>query len=424
MQSNATSQNCARAEKPLRKGSDDEEDDDMSKWLLRRRKTSATTLPILLNPQILEFIGSLPCKRRFWSAHPAGDDQGTWENEILGTWNRLGQDFADVEDDRFVEKFRMSKSTFLSMYDLVQESIECQTTHLRSTIPGKKRLAIFLQWMAHAEEFQQLAKEYRIGTSTVHGIVHQCASAFRILAPRFITFPEGEHKVAEIISGFKALCNLPGCGGAVDGTFMRILKPITYGDAYYCYKGYPSILLLLCVDSTGFITYSNCGRAGSAGDAAVFNSSMLKENLESRHWLPGRGCEVNGVPLQPYIVADAAFALSPHVMKCYAGAPGEMTDLMHDFNYCVIRTRRVVENAIGRLKSRWTVLTHNFIRDPAFAADVATIACMFHNICERPSCLGENNNIGHCHANPPPAPLVPAIEMRNRLSEYVHARMH
>ena len=87
-------------------------------------------------------------------------------------------------------------------------------------ISGKKRLAIFLQWMAHAEEFQQLAKEYRIDTSTVHSIVQACVSTFRQLAPKFIVFPQDQLNVADVVSGFKSLCHLPGCAGAIDGTFM------------------------------------------------------------------------------------------------------------------------------------------------------------------------------------------------------------
>eukprot|EP00117_Sycon_ciliatum_P050540 scpid58264/ scgid35663/ len=205
---------------------------------------------------------------------------------------------------------------------------------------------------------------------------------------------------------------------------MRILKPVTCGDAYYCYKGYASVLVLLCVDSSGFITHSNVGHGGYAGDATVFNTSLLKERIESRNWLPGVGCNVNGVPVQPYLVADAAFAPSPHLMKCYSEAPAQQTQQIQDFNYCIIRTRRVVENAIDRLKERWTVLCHNYIRDPNLAADVATVACVLHNICERPSCL-ERDGVPPAHAAVRQAAgVMPAGQLRTLLTQFVHDRMH
>ena len=65
------------------------------------------------------------------SAHADGDDDGVWEKEIMGTWSRLGQDFQGVEDERFIEKFRVTKCTFLAVHDLVKDTIDCQTTHLR-----------------------------------------------------------------------------------------------------------------------------------------------------------------------------------------------------------------------------------------------------------------------------------------------------
>eukprot|EP00117_Sycon_ciliatum_P000141 scpid100386/ scgid6326/ len=104
------------------------------KFVLRKRKRvtiSSLLLPVMLNPGFLGFVGSLPRKRRFWSAHADGDDDGVWEKEILGIWSRLGQDFQGVEDERFIEKFRVTKCTFLAVHDLVKDTIDCQTTHLR-----------------------------------------------------------------------------------------------------------------------------------------------------------------------------------------------------------------------------------------------------------------------------------------------------
>ena len=81
--------------------SDEDEAEESVKFVLRKRKrvtTSSLLLPVMLNPGFLGFVGSLPRKRRFWSAHADGDDDGVWEKEILGTWSRLGQDFQGVED--------------------------------------------------------------------------------------------------------------------------------------------------------------------------------------------------------------------------------------------------------------------------------------------------------------------------------------
>ena len=130
---------------------------------------------------------------------------------------------------------------------------------------------------------------------------------------------------------------------------MKIHKPHQYGDAYYCYKGYPAIVLLLCVDALGIITYINAGRSGKMGDAFTWNTSSLLHEIDAGRLLPGTAAvSVGNHQIRPFIVADSAFGLAAFGMKCYAGDDHNAQD--SDFDYCVIQTRRVVENAIGRLK--------------------------------------------------------------------------
>ena len=54
--------------------------------------------------------------------------------------------------------------------------------------------------------------------------------------------------------------------------------------------------------------------------------------------------------MKPFLVADAAFPLDSTCMKCYDDT-GPMSSYKHSFNYSLIRTRRVVEQAFDRLKA-------------------------------------------------------------------------
>eukprot|EP00117_Sycon_ciliatum_P039381 scpid74873/ scgid29119/ len=78
------------------------------------------------------------------------------------------------------------------------------------------------------------------------------------------------------------------------------------------------------------------------------------------------------------------------MMRCYTNPAQQQTEKQKKFNYCLIRTRRVVENALGRLKARWRILVKNYIRDAEFPAQVSVAACVLHNIGERSSCQFEN----------------------------------
>ena len=135
---------------------------------------------------------------------------------------------------------------------------------------------------------------------------------------------------------------------------------------------------------------------------------------------------VLGKRVRPFLVADSAFALNPTLMKCHDDN-GHLSPRQSAFNYCCIRTRRVVENAIGQLKGRWGILIHNFIRDPVFARRIALAAAVLHNVCERCQCPFEETWIPE-ECCVPGDPQVPAdndstADIRSLLARYVETRI-
>eukprot|EP00117_Sycon_ciliatum_P024767 scpid56478/ scgid20707/ len=300
------------------------------------------TLPLMLQ--------HIPMKRRFWSAHTPTDMEGHWEYEVRGTWRIIGDRFPDYEDKKYFEYFRVDVTTFGQLYEMFGRRMQKQTTRLTTTICGKKRMAISLEWTAHCPPYHKLATEYHIGTSAVHSIIQDGMEAFLPLVQQVCKFPSAvELLVDQTMEDFASLCHLPGVAGALDGTFMHILKPIEHGDACYCYKGYPAIVLLLCVDARGIIAYINAGRAGCMGDAYTWNTCKLRQDIDNGTLLPA-GASINVLhrDVHPCLVTDSAVASSSALMKCYDG--NGLNPVQKDFNHCVIRTRRVVENAIGRVE--------------------------------------------------------------------------
>ena len=72
-------------------------------------------------------------------------------------------------------------------------------------------------------------------------------------------------------------------------------------------------------------------------------------------------------------------------MKCYQDT-GNLTARQKSFNFRQIRTRRVVEQAFGRLKGRFWVLEHNYFRDPTYLSQIRAVCCGLRNICDRWQC--------------------------------------
>lgn len=252
-----------------------------------------------------------------------------------------------------------------------------------SNVCSEKRLCIFLDWLGSGAPYQSLARTYDVGKSTIVLVLHEAVTAFRVhMVPAEIKFPEGE-EFTRVMLGFEGLCFLPMCVGALDGTFMRIVKPCGDGDAYWCYKKYPSIIVLALVNHEGRFIYVSSGSPGSIGDASTWNKSSLLRKLSSLMVMPEgsqpRVCD--GLEITPFIVADAAFGLGVHVMKCYEVL--KPTPEEFNFNYALIRTRRVVECAFGRLKGRFPIFFNSRLQNPEYASQVSLVACAMHNWCER-----------------------------------------
>ena len=226
---------------------------------------------------------------------------------------------------------------------------------------------------------------------------------------------------------FKALCGLPFCAGALDGTFMQIKKPTNFSDSYFCYKKFVAIIVLACVDARGVFTYINAGRPGSVGDSYTYRHCAMHHKIENEEWLSHTQCTISGINIKPYIVADAAFPLSSTLMKCFES--GQPT-YKHSFNYALIRTRRVVEQAFGRLKGRWKIMDGKCcLNDPVFVSQVATVCCALHNVCERHQCPFEPgwlpNESAYVNTTPSNSQanviLGSGASVREAIAQYIHA---
>jgi hypothetical protein len=251
-----------------------------------------------------------------------------------------------------------------------------------------KRLAVFLYWLAHGESMPSVAGKFAIGISTVHAIVHAGVDLFHdSLVPDMVALPRGD-RLLDVIRGFRGLCQLPMVCGALDGTFIEVAKPT--GDSaslWWCYKSMYAMILLALVDDQGMFMHVDAGKPGRFGDAAVWIASQLRRTLYAGEEFAVPPVQIGNAWVHPYIVADTAFALHARVMKCYP-MTGHITRQQKALNYCIIRTRRVVEQAFGRLKGRWQILvkgTPNF-RSHEFVRKIALVCCGMHNFVESRHC--------------------------------------
>lgn len=139
-----------------------------------------------------------------------------------------------------------------------------------------------------------------------------------------------------------------------------------------------SIILLAIVDHHYRFRYINIGSPGRCHDALVYGRSKLCKHIESDYFQSPLSV-IEGVPVPPLVLCDQAFRLSANLIKPFANAAGP-----HEaaFNYQLSRTRRIVENAFGRLKARFRYTMKRMECKLPTAKRAIRAACVLHNICE------------------------------------------
>lgn len=168
----------------------------------------------------------------------------------------------------------------------------------------------------------------------------------------------------------------PHCVGALDGKHIMILPPPHTASEYFNYKGHFSIVLLAVVDSDYCFTFADIGCPGRISDGGVYNQSVLKQKIDTNAInLPPPSCLPNSNTNLPYVfLADAAFALSTHIMKPFPGhhAIGTPERL---FNQKLSSSRVTVENTFGIMSSVFRIFKKPIPTNVANASSI-TMTCL------------------------------------------------
>lgn len=125
--------------------------------------------------------------------------------------------------------------------------------------------------------------------------------------------------------------------------------------------------------------YIRVGSPGRCHDASVYADSELKNLVEGAHFKTHQAI-IEGTRVAPIILCDQAFPLAQNLMKPYAnpqdGTPQKV------FNYNLSRTRRIVENAFGRMKARFQFVAKRTECRLPNSRRAIRASCILHNTCE------------------------------------------
>ena len=144
-------------------------------------------------------------------------------------------------DCQFMSTFRMSRTSFYRLYDLLRPHIEKQTTSFRVPIPSERRLAIFLYHISLGASYQVIMNQFGCGKGTVSIIIGSVAQAILChLTSQYIRFSTIQ-QAARSMDFWRTKSGIPGVVACIDGCHIPIVKPADSGTAYFNRKGFYSI---------------------------------------------------------------------------------------------------------------------------------------------------------------------------------------
>ncbi|KAL0151511.1 hypothetical protein M9458_053163 [Cirrhinus mrigala] len=261
-----------------------------------------------------------------------------------GEYHRLVQELR-LDEVRFQQYFRLDRTQFDELLRRVGPLIAKDDTRIRRAISPGERLAICLGFLATGDSYRTISFSYRVGHSTVAGIVADVAKAiWDSLVEDYMPVPTTEDW-RDIASEFYHRWNFPNCLGSIDGKYVVIQAPSNSGSLFYNYKGTFSIVLLAVVDAKYCFRIIDVGSYGKTSDGGTLANSPFGNGLRNGTLclpedtlLPG----ADHLGPQPHVfIADEAFPLRRDLMRT-------KSDIRR-----VQRTVRMAEKTIGSVTAVW-----------------------------------------------------------------------
>ena len=113
-----------------------------------------------------------------------------WVRQIFQTRSTRGEYQAEMrlgDHESFYKYFHMTPQRFSHLLSIVGPSITRQDTTFRQAIPPGERLAITLCYLVTGDSMQTISFSYRVGHSTVSGIIDTtCDALWNVLLPEYM----------------------------------------------------------------------------------------------------------------------------------------------------------------------------------------------------------------------------------------------
>ncbi|XP_028047037.1 putative nuclease HARBI1 [Monomorium pharaonis] len=240
---------------------------------------------------------------------------------------------AYVEND-FIMHFRLSRQVtneLIGHFTTSATFLALQAHAGYEPISAEKHIISFLWYVGHESAgYRDVADRFGITISALHNVISRVTNFLMSIAPNVIRFPTLQER--ELTKQFYLQQKrFPGIIGAIDGSHIRIDKPLEDKDSYINRKQFFSIQLQGIVNHEQKFLNVFIGYPGSVHDARVFRESPVYNNLDIL-------CEDDG-----YLLGDSAYPCLQRLIVPYRDN-GHLTRAQINFNQRLSSCRVVIEN--------------------------------------------------------------------------------
>ena len=222
----------------------------------------------------------------------------------------------------------------------------------RAVLIPRRRLIKKIRYFSTGDAQVTIAKSYPISPFVVGRRIKKTSKVIWdcLIERTFLLAQSDKDTWKKLASEFDYKWNFPHCLEAINGKHVVIQAPPRCGSEYFNYKKCHSIVLQAVCDGNYEFTLVDIGDAGRQSDWGAYANSKIGYAIDNNLLDIPPACTIECMKsekLFPYVfVADDAISLNTYMIKSH---PNRIT------NYCLSRTRRVIENAFGVLAARFRI---------------------------------------------------------------------
>ncbi|SPP86105.1 protein ALP1-like [Drosophila guanche] len=264
-------------------------------------------------------------------------------------------------DDQFKERFRMQRSTFEKLLQVVGRAI-AGAEHYQpiGSVSLPEKLLYTLMLLGGGISFRDAGEIYSISKSSGHEIFKWVTSAFAALLPCYVKWP----KYGAADEGSAAISELTGVLGVIDECRIPLKLPIRIDEDSP--KQYPTLALQVVCDAQS--RFLNVYIDVADEQQCILVASPLFEDLIDM--------ETPLMAKHKHIVGDKTYPLLLNLMTPYVGEP---TPCHAQYNLAIRQWIATGERAFATLIARFKRLESLDVSSLEVGTTVVSAACMLHN---------------------------------------------